>query len=676
MAKKMPDDETETLRALCQASEARVPLADQAAVEAAFRAPGTIGVFNNILSDEIRTLLSSPARTGFDTHDLRRVRNGFQLENAIGQSHQQWDAVLDAILSALPAGTELHPLDNPAWPRAIDLARGLVANNVYRHPDNRTVAVAEAGRRLNEQGYRFAVQDGRFEFAAGELERATRQIISSFERLGQFNVLDHILRILKESDRHAFGMYLAGRSYGHWPRDPSIPFGFILNLATRLPLLGTPLGNGKSWAEGLNLARDVVAALDVEPYHQFVTLNPAPKRIEALLRELALFDHLFALRQWRFSDTALLLRNFFQSDHQHAMKENLGWDTADVMELINSVAHFAAKEPNVFTRRGLAEAGGMRRGLLDAMLPYFVHAEGVVNAGYVSPLSASDRDFNLMFKPLIDVGTDRLLLPCASLAGPAFYEATTTALRPIIGQQKTADLQGDGTERAMLALLRRANLNVTFVGAKYDLGPNDSGECDAVLESDTHIVLAETKAKALTRGAMAGVSGDALIDFGAALLASQAQALRHERLLRTKGSITFEDGRVLDWGRRDIVRLSLTLLDQGALQDRMVLWSLYDALRRAKLQTAPEYPKKGPIVKLNEALARMRYEVDALEAAGRSANAQKLATASLNIGQLAVLLENVTSLARFARRITVPITYMTFNPVFEFYHLQKSGQIT
>jgi hypothetical protein len=189
-------------------------------------------------------------------------------------------------------------------------------------------------------------------------------------------------------------------------------------------------------------------------------------------------------------------------------------------------------------------------------------------------------------------------------------------------------------------------------------------------------VLAETKAKALTRGAMAGVSGDALIDFGAALLASQAQALRHERLLRTKGSITFEDGRVLDWGRRDIVRLSLTLLDQGALQDRMVLWSLYDALRRAKLQTAPEYPKKGPIVKLNEALARMRYEVDALEAAGRSANAQKLATASLNIGQLAVLLENVTSLARFARRITVPITYMTFNPVFEFYHLQKSGQIT
>ena len=288
-------------------------------------------------------------------------------------------------------------------------------------------------------------------------------------------------------------MYLAGRTYGHLPRDPSIPFGFLLNLAARLPLLGTSSGDGNSWAQGLDLARDIVAALDVEPYHQFTTINPAPKRIEALLRELALFDHLFVLRQWRLSDTEFLLRNFFGSDHQQAMKEKLGWNTADVIELINSVAHFANKEPNVFTRSALAQARAMRRDLLEAMLPYFVHAEATANAGYVSPLSASASDFNLMFKPLIGVGTDRLLLPCASLAGPAFYEATMAALRPVIGQQKTADLQGTGTERAMLALLKSAKLNVTFVGAKYNLGANDSGECDAVVESDN--ILSSPKPK-------------------------------------------------------------------------------------------------------------------------------------------------------------------------------------
>jgi zinc-finger of transposase IS204/IS1001/IS1096/IS1165 len=46
------------------------------------------------------------------------------------------------------------------------------------------------------------------------------------------------------------------------------------------------------------------------------TINPAPKRLEVVLRELALYDHLFTLRQWRFSDTEFLLRNFFGSDHQ------------------------------------------------------------------------------------------------------------------------------------------------------------------------------------------------------------------------------------------------------------------------------------------------------------------------------------------------------------------------
>jgi hypothetical protein len=124
-SKLMPDDETEIIRTLCEQSQARLPLADQAEVEAAFRAPGTVGVLNNVLANEIPGLLASPTRTGFDTHDLRRIRNGFQLEKAIGQSHQQWDAVLDAVLYPLQAGTELKKPDDPAWPRAIDLARGL-----------------------------------------------------------------------------------------------------------------------------------------------------------------------------------------------------------------------------------------------------------------------------------------------------------------------------------------------------------------------------------------------------------------------------------------------------------------------------------------------------------------------------------------------------------------------
>jgi hypothetical protein len=72
----------------------------------------------------------------------------------------------------------------------------------------------------------------------------------------------------------------------------------------------------------------------------------------------------------------------------------------------------------------------------------------------------------------------------------------------------------------------------------------------------------------------------------------------------------------------------------------------------------------------------MRFEVEALEAAGRSARLQKLATASLSLGQLAILVENVADLAHFTRRITLPLTFMSFNPVLEFYHVQRAGTVT
>ena len=84
---------------------------------------------------------------------------------------------------------------------------------------------------------------------------------------------------------------------------------------------------------------------------------------------------------------------------------------------------------------------------------------------------------------------------------------------------------------------------------------------------------------------MAGVQGDALLDFAGGMFAAQAQALRHERILRTRGRIDFCDRTPpLVWRQRKITRLSVTLLNHGALQDRMIFWNLYEALIRAKAE--------------------------------------------------------------------------------------------
>jgi hypothetical protein len=143
--------------------------------------------------------------------------------------------------------------------------------------------------------------------------------------------------------------------------------------------------------------------MNVEPYSGFAHLGTPTPNLEVALRELALFDHLIA------------------DDHAGIFKQKLGWTPADVAELCKATMHFATQDPNVIPVAALRQAG-VRQALLDRRLPHFAHPDDSVNAQYDSPYAAQKAD--LMFKPFIRFGPSHLLLPAASMMGPAFYEAT------------------------------------------------------------------------------------------------------------------------------------------------------------------------------------------------------------------------------------------------------------
>ena len=663
---------TENVRTLCEESLRRLPLLNEGTLNVSLPQTGRVGPLYDLLGEELKALLRSDQFTGFDTHDLRRAGATFTLELAIGESDREWDAVVDAILFYLPAGAQLPLFDAPVWSRVVDLARGIVVAGVYRLPDQRVTAVAAAGEKIQAQGYALTVVDSAYRFSESGLERATEKIQAVFARLGQVDVLSQLFRILREGNTYGFGMYLPGRTYDIQRSEASYPFGFLVNLAVRAPALGSGSNDAPAeWRAALNLARDIVSALNVEPYNKYEIINSTPDRLEGLLREAALFDHLFTLpQQWPAGLAPLVLTEFFTSDYQKIMRDKLGWTPSDAVQLYLAVADFSTPDPKVFSRSALV-ASGIDKVLLDHMLPCFTHATDKANAEYDSPLAAKCAD--LMFKPLLQIEPDRYLLPAASLAGPAFYEATMTALRPLLRTAELSDPQGDGTEQVAGALLRSAGLAVTAAGASYNLGPNEGGECDFVLETDERILFVECKAKPLTRGAMAGVQGDALLDFAGGMFAAQAQALRHERILRTRGQIDFCDGTPsLVWRQREITRLSVTLLNHGVLQDRIILWNFYEALIRAKAEAPSGYKKMKQIRDFDQTLTDMRNEAEALKALGVSTKVQPLASASLSVGSLSVLLNGVSDLDHFIRRVTIPATYMTYNPVFEFYHQQRS----
>ncbi len=409
--------------------------------------------------------------------------------------------------------------------------RALSILNIFPFENARVLAVAAAGQRLHKLGYSLAVADADYRFAEGEIERATARIRSLFADLGPIGVLANLFDLLKRLFPFDFENYLFGRQYGPGLgiREASIPFGFVINLAAGVPIPKSPPTDPNSkWKEAIELSRDVVSAMNVEPYSGFAHISTPTLRLEAAVRELALFDHLFQLRQWRLSLTPEFLLEFFAGDHHNIFKERLGWTPADAADLCKATMHFATSDPNLITVTALRQAG-IQQALLDRMLPHFSHADGTVNALYLSPYAAQKSD--LMFKPFIRFGLNHLLLPAASLMGPAFYEATIAALRRHVSSDAIDALLGVGTERVILSLFRRSGFEPTFIAAKYDLGVNGAGECDLVFESDGDVLLVECKAKALTRGSMAGIQGDALLDFAGGMFAAQTQGLRHERNL-------------------------------------------------------------------------------------------------------------------------------------------------
>jgi hypothetical protein len=121
------------------------------------------------------------------------------------------------------------------------------------------------------------------------------------------------------------------------------------------------------------------------------------------------------------------------------------------------------------------------------------------------------------------------------------------------------------------------------------------------------------------------------------------------------------------------VRLSITLLDlldQGALTERILYWSLHESLRAAEVQPDPGFEREKQVRNLNIALNKLRHEAVKLSGVGRQTATLPLAAASLNVGQLAVLLKGTTSVEDFIQRVTIPATSGSGNPILEFLRFQ------
>ncbi len=685
------DDQAQKLRVIFLNSVTAVPMADEAAANAALKGYQSLQQASNRLFD----LLIVLENTGQTVGTVRALANHFFLADVLDGVSVPIAEALNNIAACLPGianpdGTRIpsgpvqpgkpppqvtafvRALDHEsAWLEAILIGRAFMVLRQFPFSNARTKAVADAATRIKRLGYVFSIHSGQYQIRPEGIENIVGEIWKCLHRVGCVNALSNIMRVALETNVYAYEQILFGRKYanGLGDRAPGLPIGLLYNIAVKLPAQGSNERNAKSfWDKAVCLARDLVAMLDLEPYSQFAFLGLDTQALEDGLREVAHYDHCFSLRQWHLSFTPQFLTVFFGESFDAGMKRRLGWNVADAVQLAQALIAHARPGTEVVPIPKLVAAGFDPR-VFKSMLPFFAHREGEANKNYRSPFGATGPD--VIFKPLILLKGGFVILPGASVLGPALFEATFAAWRTNRTNKEIDSLKGDGTERLTKYLFAKHGLQPSFENAKYDQGEQGAGECDLVFEDEENIILVECKAKALTRGAMTGTQGDALLDFAGGLFASQAQALRHERILRSEEAIHFRDGTRLELRERRITRITVTLLDHGALQDRWFLRSIYNALLSAQVTCDPGYTKEKQVKEFNEKLRLFQEETRLLEAAGQDINAHPLNAASASVAQLDVLLENVQSLSEVRTRLSAHVTFSTLNVLLEHFHQQK-----
>ncbi len=551
--------------------------------------------------------------------------------------------------------SRLKDFTDVAWRDGIDLVRALAQlDNVgsYRIPSPRTDNLVQAASRMLERGYAWRPVMGGVSFAPGELERATFDLQLLLDQLGQPVLPARLLAEVKSTEWHQDGMHVVRRTPGHTKTFPNIPVGFLMQLAVRTPLndrFEQPASE-QIWEVALSLAADIACCIDVEPYNPFQSLVFDSQALVASIRELAMFDHIFCLRQWPVEMVRPFLKAFLDFQSTDCFESQVGWWPEDLIALATSPA-CAAVEPSLFSRADVL-ASGVRPAAVDPLLRDFAQPD--VNREYRSPINAKNASW--MLRPLIAF-EDRDLFTAISgpIAAPAFFTAATDALRERV--DNASHVFGIQFEKAISRIFQEHGIHPTVLSKKYKLGKK-TYECDLVVENEHRILLIETKLKGVQRSTMGGDDAGAVLDLLEGSVFALTQALRHERLLRTQGKITFKDRSVLEARGREIHRIAVLPIDHGGTLDRLVLKFLMDRLLTLSFHFAdPMLAERQR--KAQKVLDDYRSEWKALTDADLVPSNQPIL--SLHAGQLWALLARFPDLEQFTQAAFRPLSYGSLN---------------
>jgi len=415
---------------------------------------------------------------------------------------------------------------------------------------SREKMIAKTSRELKK--YKLEVTNGSFKVDNTKITKIVHELEVLIQKIGAKFFLESLFKKLDRKFNPQLKRYLLPIEYIQYTQEPklSIPYNYLINISVKnIAIKGeSKYQNGKYINKAIELSKRLAFLYDLQKFHHLNENAFSQQWSMGTLHKNILYDNIFRFKQISLDKIEYIIRSIFQDID---VNKKLGFTIQEYIELIrklySSKKHSMIEYPLMcFTDKELV--------LLDQLS----HTNPNKDYGLIT----KSKSIDFLFKPLIKQDTCYLLVD-KNYCAWNFYEFLLKAL-------KYPDI-GTALENLVIKSLQlQPKYEYKVYHGKYKNSNNEDGECDVVVETQNSIIFMEVKKKAISSIAMEGDKIKIAEDIIDSFIHSQEQILKHVYSIKLDNKIRFNNGDVLEYNNKHLIKVSISLFDSYILNDKMM----------------------------------------------------------------------------------------------------------
>ena len=438
---------------------------------------------------------------------------------------------------------------------------------------SREKMIAQTSNELRQ--YKLEIVEGKVQIDNKKIIKIINDLESIIKDIGMKYFLKSLFQELRVRKYNStLNRYLLPKEFIQYNEEPklSVPYNYLINLSLKyIDFQGkSKYQNDKYIKKAISLSKKLLFLYDLQDFHN-MNKNSFPQHwtIETLYKNI-LYDNVFRFKQMSLDKIEYILNGLFLNID---LKTKLGFTLKEYLVLITKLytqrAHSLVEYPfSIFTDKEIK--------ILDKLSHVII-----TNSTYT--LINNSKNIDFLAKPLIKQKDSYMLLD-KNYCAWNFYEFLLKELcYPDIGTN---------LENLIIKSLNKQNYKI--YNGKYRNSQKEDAECDIVIETQNDIIFIEVKKKAITSLALQGDEVKIAEDIIDSFIHSQEQISKHEYSIKFDNKIEFENGDILEYKNKNIIKISISLFDNYMLNDKMMAVNIFEFFHKIRFSNpTKELEKKN-----------------------------------------------------------------------------------